>query len=55
LSFCIYITDADPLKYELLFERMLHILKKKNDIPDIDVDFESGEREKLVKYVKEKY
>jgi len=55
LSYFIYITDADPLKYELLFERMLHVLKKKNDIPDIDVDFESEQREKLIRYVKEKY
>lgn len=48
LSYCLGITQVDPIKYGLLFERFLTRLKK-NSFPDIDVDF--ADREKAVKLI----
>lgn len=55
IAYLMYITDCDALKFELLFERMLHILKAKNDIPDIDLDFETSKRYDVIDYVKNKF
>ncbi|MFH1091029.1 MAG: DNA polymerase III subunit alpha, partial [Pseudomonadota bacterium] len=47
------ITDIDPLPYGLLFERFLNV--ERISMPDIDVDFCTDGREKVIKYVAEKY
>ncbi|MEI7904314.1 MAG: DNA polymerase III subunit alpha, partial [Candidatus Firestonebacteria bacterium] len=50
-AYCLGITEIDPLKYELFFERFLN--PERHDPPDIDVDFQ--DRDKMMKYVTEKY
>ncbi len=53
VSFCLEITRIDPIKYNLLFERFLN--PERTDMPDIDVDFDDEGREKVLRYVIEKY
>ena len=53
VSYSLGITDVDPIKYNLLFERFLN--KERITMPDIDIDFESNRREEVVKYVIDKY
>jgi len=53
VAFCIRITDIDPLKYNLLFERFLN--SDRISMPDIDIDFDEDGREKIIKWVVEKY
>jgi len=53
VSYSIGITDVDPLKYDLLFERFLN--PERITMPDIDVDFEYTKRDMVIEYVKEKY
>ncbi len=53
VAFCLGITNVDPLKYDLLFERFLNPARK--SMPDIDVDFADDKRGKVIDYVKEKY
>lgn len=47
------ITDIDPLKYNLLFERFLN--PERITMPDIDIDFESRKRDDVILYIKNKY
>ncbi|MBP3635211.1 MAG: DNA polymerase III subunit alpha [Bacilli bacterium] len=47
------ITDIDPLKYNLIFERFLN--PQRITMPDIDTDFDSSKREDVIKYVMHKY
>lgn len=47
------ITEVDPIKYTLIFERFIDI--NRHDLPDIDVDFPDYKREKVVDYLKHKY
>ncbi|MBF0746638.1 DNA polymerase III subunit alpha [Gemella sp. 19428wG2_WT2a] len=47
------ITQADPIKYNLLFERFLN--KDRISMPDIDIDFQDTRRDEVIKYVEEKY
>ena len=53
VSYSLGITNIDPIKYDLLFERFLNINRKK--MPDIDIDFESDKRVNMIEYVKNKY
>ena len=53
VSYSLGITDIDPLKYDLLFERFLNPERK--TMPDIDTDFPDDRREEVIKYVEEKY
>ena len=53
VSYCLDITEVDPLKYDLQFERFLN--KARKSMPDIDVDFMDISRDKIVDYVREKY
>ncbi len=53
VAYCLYITDIDPLKYGLLFERFLN--PERVSMPDIDIDFCYELREKVIDYVVEKY
>lgn len=53
VSYCLGITEVDPLKYNLYFERFLN--KGRSSPPDIDIDFSWKERDEIVKYVFDKY
>jgi DNA polymerase III subunit alpha len=53
VAYCIGITDIDPIKYKLLFERFLN--PERVSMPDIDIDFDDDGREEVMKYVLEKY
>ena len=53
VSYSIGITDVDPIKYELLFERFLN--PERVTMPDIDVDFDSVKRNEVIDYVTNKY
>ncbi|MBI5779952.1 MAG: DNA polymerase III subunit alpha [Planctomycetes bacterium] len=53
LAYVLGITDIDPLKYDLLFERFLN--PGRYDPPDIDIDFSQAGRESVINYVKDKY
>ncbi len=53
VSYCLKITDLDPMKYNLLFERFLN--PDRNEMPDIDIDFCANRREEVIDYVKKKY
>jgi DNA polymerase III subunit alpha len=53
VAYCIAITNIDPIKYNLLFERFLNPDRK--SMPDIDTDFEDDGRQKVIDYVVEKY
>ncbi|MEM8523025.1 MAG: DNA polymerase III subunit alpha [Bacteroidota bacterium] len=53
VSYCIGITNIDPIKYDLLFERFLN--PERISMPDIDIDFDDIGRQKVIDYVIEKY
>ncbi len=53
VSYCLGITNIDPLRYDLLFERFLN--PERITMPDIDIDFESTKRGEVVNYVISKY
>jgi DNA polymerase III subunit alpha len=53
VSYCLEITDLDPIRYDLLFERFLNPGRK--SMPDIDIDFAVDGRERVINYVTEKY
>ena len=53
VCYCTGITDIDPVKYNLLFERFLN--PERVSMPDIDVDFEYAERYRAIEYVQQKY
>jgi len=53
VAYCLYITNIDPLKYNLLFERFLN--PERISMPDIDVDFCYERRQEVIDYVVRKY
>ena len=53
VAYCISITNIDPIKYNLLFERFLNPDRK--SMPDIDTDFDDEGRQKVIDYVVKKY
>jgi len=53
VSYCLGITDIEPLRYGLLFERFLN--EERRSMPDIDIDFCYEKRGQVIKYVTEKY
>ena len=53
VAYLLNITDIDPLKYDLLFERFLN--PGRISMPDLDIDFEEARRLEVVEYVKQKY
>ncbi len=53
VAYCIGITNIDPIKYDLLFERFLN--PDRTTLPDIDIDFDDEGREKVLQYVINKY
>jgi DNA polymerase-3 subunit alpha len=52
-AYCLEITDVDPIKYGLLFERFLNPGRK--SMPDMDIDFAVAGRDRVINYVAEKY
>jgi DNA polymerase-3 subunit alpha len=53
VAYCIGITNIDPIKYDLLFERFLN--PERASMPDIDTDFDDEGRQKVIDYVVDKY
>ncbi len=53
VSYCLFITQVDPIKYNLCFERFIH--PERVDMPDIDVDFAWDERDGILNYIFKKY
>ncbi|BAL94709.1 DNA polymerase III subunit alpha [Rubrivivax gelatinosus] len=53
VAYALFITDLDPLQYKLLFERFLN--PERVSMPDFDIDFCQGNRDRVIRYVKEKY
>ena len=53
VCYLLNITEANPLEYNLLFERFLN--KERISMPDIDIDFQDTRRDEVIKYVEEKY
>ncbi len=53
VCFCLGITEVDPTRMEILFERF--VSKERNEPPDIDMDFEHERREEVVQYLYDKY
>lgn len=53
VCYCCHITDIDPIKYGLIFERFLN--PERVSMPDIDIDFAPNGRQKIIDYVVEKY
>jgi DNA polymerase-3 subunit alpha len=53
VSYCLSITDIDPIRFNLLFERFLN--PERISMPDIDIDFSDRERDQVIQYVIRKY
>ena len=53
VAYCLWITDVDPLRYDLLFERFLN--PDRISLPDIDVDFEDSGRGRVLDWITQKY
>ena len=53
VAYCLSITDLDPLRYDLLFERFLN--PERVSMPDFDIDFCQDGRDRVIQYVKDKY
>lgn len=53
VAYCLGITNIDPIKYDLLFERFLN--PERISLPDIDIDFDEDGREDVIRYVVNKY
>ena len=53
VAFCVGITDVDPLRFDLLFERFLN--PERVSMPDIDIDFCYNRRDEVIQYVGERY
>ena len=52
-AYCLEITDVDPMRYGLLFERFLNPARA--DLPDMDIDFSVAGRDRVINYVAERY
>jgi len=53
VAYCLRITEVDPIRYDLLFERFLN--PSRVSMPDIDMDFDSRYRDEMIRYVSDKY
>ncbi len=53
VAYCLRITDLDPIRYDLLFERFLN--PSRMSMPDIDMDFDSRYRDEMIRYAAERY
>jgi len=55
LAFLIGITDVDPIRFDLMFERFLNETRAVTDPPDVDLDFQSSKRNQIKQYIIDKY
>ena len=53
VAYSLGITELDPIKYDLLFERFLN--PERTEMPDIDMDFDDKRRQEVIEYVRQKY
>jgi DNA polymerase-3 subunit alpha len=53
VAYTLWITDLDPIKYDLLFERFLN--PSRISMPDLDMDFDSRYRDEMIRYAAERY
>ncbi|MDQ7982626.1 MAG: DNA polymerase III subunit alpha [Spiroplasma sp.] len=53
VAYVLEITDVDPIKYDLIFERFLNV--ERTSLPDIDIDFQDERREEVIQYLGQKY
>jgi DNA polymerase III alpha subunit len=53
VCFLLGITEIDPIKHDLLFDRFIDV--NRHDLPDIDIDFPSSHRESVIDYIRQKY
>jgi DNA polymerase-3 subunit alpha len=53
VAYCLRVTDIDPIRYNLIFERFLN--PERISMPDIDLDFEDARRGEVIEYVRQKY
>jgi len=53
VAYCLRITELDPIRYDLLFERFLN--PSRVSMPDIDMDFDSRHRDQMIRYAADKY
>ena len=53
VCYCLFITEVDPSRVSVLFERF--VSKERNEPPDIDVDFEHHRRDEVIQYIYKKY
>ncbi len=53
VAYCLRVTDLDPIRYDLLFERFLN--PSRISMPDIDMDFDSRYRDEMIRYAAERY
>ena len=53
VSYCVGITDVDPIEYDLTFERFLN--PERISMPDIDMDFEDARRDEVIRYVNDRF
>ncbi|MBL7119884.1 MAG: DNA polymerase III subunit alpha, partial [Dehalococcoidia bacterium] len=53
ILYCLGVTDVDPLKHRLVFERFLNV--ERQEMPDIDLDFQDDRRDEVISYVAQKY
>jgi len=51
--YCLYISNVDPVEYDLLFERFMH--EDRHEMPDIDIDFQRTRRDEVKNYITSKY
>lgn len=53
VAYCMGITDVDPIRFDLLFERFIN--PSRNDLPDADLDFMSTRRQEVIRYLEDRY
>jgi DNA-directed DNA polymerase III (polc) len=53
IAYCLGITNVDPLRYNLLFERFMN--PERNDMPDVDMDYPDARREEIISYTMHRY
>lgn len=55
IAYCMNITKVDALEYDLIFERFLNESRIGKGLPDVDTDFESRHRDKVIKYIEQRF
>lgn len=55
IAYVIGITEVDPIRFDLIFERFMNPERSKTDPPDVDMDFQKSRREEVRRYVADKY